>query len=215
MNGFLNGKVQETHPGNTAAKQKRVPIQYLHRHEKDEFFELPTSYNRNLPPAVQEMLKEHGVWNRSQKLRISRDQKTQQIIAMIMKARIADLDILFPESPLDCRISVNFEMRFDGSVEEAMGLVTENRQPDRQKDRMSYTQSHYQIDLTQVTQIASVNVSTLTISTFPISQPAGYESIRERARAGNRAVHRGTQGAGAKSCGRSAAEVSCVSRGTN
>lgn len=28
----------------------------------------------------------------------------------------------------------------------------ENQLPDRMKDRLSYTQSHYQIDLTQVTQ---------------------------------------------------------------
>ena len=76
-----------------------------------------------------------------------------------MKARIADLDILFPESPLDCRISVNFEIRLNDDIEEAMSLVTKNRQPDRLKDRMSYTQSHYQIDLTQVTQTMSSNVS--------------------------------------------------------
>ncbi|KAG0645600.1 mRNA 5 -triphosphatase [Hyphodiscus hymeniophilus] len=158
MNNFLNGKVQETHPQNPGAnKQNRVPIAYLHRREKDEFYELPPSYNTSLAPAVQQTLKEHNLFNRSQKLRISRDQKTHQVLGKIIKARIADLDILFPESPLDCRISVNFEMRFDGEIEEAMALVTENRQPDRLKDRMSYTQSHYQIDLTQVTQSVSVN----------------------------------------------------------
>ena len=159
MNNFLNSKVQETHPDNPSSKMKRVPIDYLHRHEKDEFFELPSSYNSNLPPAVQQALKDRNIFHHAQKLRISRDQKTNQVLGKIIKTRIADLDILFPGMPLDCRISVNFEMRFDGGMEEIMALVTENRQPDRLKDRMSYTQSHYQIDLTQVSQSVSNNVS--------------------------------------------------------
>lgn len=37
------------------------------------------------------------------------------------------------------------------------------RIPDRNKDRLSYTQSHYQVDLTQVTQNASINVSLSSI----------------------------------------------------
>lgn len=160
LNDFLNSKVRDTHPSNPdPGPKKRVPIDYLHRRERDEFYELPPSYNTKLPPAVQESLKDRNVHRNSQKLRISRDQKTNQILGMIIKARIADLDIIFPGSPLDCRISVNFEMRFDGEMDEVMAIATENRQPDRFKDRLSYTQSHYQIDLTQVTQTVSVNVS--------------------------------------------------------
>jgi len=158
MNNFLNSKVQETHPNNLESKMKRVPIAYLHRHERDQFYELPPSYNSNLPPAVQQALKERNLFHHAQKLRISYDQKSGQLLAKIIKARIADLDIIFPRSPLDCRISVNLEMQFDAEMKEIMSLVTEARQPDRMKDRMSYTQSHYQVDLTQVTQNVLVNV---------------------------------------------------------
>jgi polynucleotide 5'-triphosphatase len=159
LNDFLNNKVKDAFPGNPDVPKKRVTIEYLHRRERDEFFELPPSYNTNLPPAVQESLKDRNVFRNAQRLRISRDQKTNQILGKIIKARIADLDITFPGLPLDCRISVNFEMRVDSEMEEIMAIVTENRQPDRLKDRLSYTQSHYQIDLTQVTQTVLVNVS--------------------------------------------------------
>jgi polynucleotide 5'-triphosphatase len=115
---------------------------------------------------VQKALKDRGSLHHAQKLRISHDQKTNQILGKIIKARIADLDILFPGLPLDCRISINFEMRFDGEMADIMEIATENRQPDRMKDRLSYTQSHYQIDLTQVTQLVSVNVR---ISNIPSS----------------------------------------------
>lgn len=155
MNDFLNAKVTETHPANPGAK-RRVPIAYLHRRERDSFYDLPPTYQSRLPPAVQEQLKKTRY---TPKLRVTHDQRTNQIIAKIVKARVADIDILFPGSPLDCRISINFEMRFDGDVEDFMDVPAENRQPDRKKDRLSYTQSHYQIDLTQVTQVTSVNVS--------------------------------------------------------
>lgn len=155
LNDFLNSKVTETHPANPGAR-RRVPIAYLHRRERDEFYEFPSSYHAKLPPAVQQQLSKT---RHAPKLRVTRDQKTNQILAKIIKARIADLDILFPGLPLDCRFSINFEMRFDGEVEDFRNVSMENRQPDRMKDRLSYTQSHYQIDLTQVTQVTSVHVS--------------------------------------------------------
>ena len=102
--------------------------------------------------------KQHGV-----KARVSYDQKTNALLAKIVKARIDDLDIHFPGFPLDCRISVNLEMDWPGDVEELEQLAagsTREQQPDRHKDRLSYTQSYYQIDLTQVTQtMRGVNVS--------------------------------------------------------
>lgn len=50
-------------------------------------------------------------------------------------------------------------MRYDGDIEELKSQVTEAPRADRNKDRMSYTQTVYQIDLTQVTQQVTVNVS--------------------------------------------------------
>jgi polynucleotide 5'-triphosphatase len=90
------------------------------------------------------------------KVRVSHDQKTGQLLAKIIKTRVADLDLYNPRFPLDCRISVNLEMRYDGDVEGLVSSADSARMPDRNKDRLSYTQSHYQIDLTQVT-IADVS----------------------------------------------------------
>ena len=155
LNDFLNSKVTETHPQNPGAQsKKRVPIAYLHRRETDKFYELPPSHVSMLPPAVQ-----HALGNRhAVKVRVSYDQKTGQLLGTIMKARVADLDIYNPQSPMDCRISINLEMPYEGDVEELKSIATDSRIPDRNKDRLSYTQSHYQIDLTQVTQLTSVGV---------------------------------------------------------
>lgn len=81
------------------------------------------------------------------------DQKTNQILNKIIKARVADIDLHMPMAPMDCRISINLEMNWDGSLEELEQLSANksDRQPDRNKDRLSYKQGHYQIDLTQVT----------------------------------------------------------------
>lgn len=110
-----------------------------------------------LPSCVQNRIpSKHTV-----KVRVTYDQKTNKVLAKIVKARIADINIYFPMCPLDCRISINLEMVWDGSVEE-LERLTAGREapPDRNKDRLSYDQSHYQIDLTQVTQtLPGPNVS--------------------------------------------------------
>ncbi|KAH8816567.1 putative mRNA capping nucleoside-triphosphatase [Xylogone sp. PMI_703] len=152
LNDFLNGKVQETFPGNPEQTKKRVPIVYKHRYERDRFFELPPTAQAHLPAAVRAQLNpRHTV-----KVRATYDKKDGHLINKIIKARVADLDIYNPQCPLDCRISVNLEMSWDGDLE---SLITSEgaRLPDRNKDRLSYTQSHYQIDLTQVSQEKVVN----------------------------------------------------------
>jgi polynucleotide 5'-triphosphatase len=155
LNEFLNKTVVNTNPANPQA-EGRVKVDYKHRREKDSFYELPPAAQANLPAAVREVMNpRHKV-----KVRVSQDQKTGQVLAMIIKARIADLDIYMPQQCLDCRISINLEMKYDGSVEEVLASNIGERQPDRNKDRLSYTQSHYQIDLTQVTQTTMMpNVS--------------------------------------------------------
>jgi hypothetical protein len=155
LNEFLNKRVAETHPNNPSQSKKRVKIDYLHRRESDKFYELPPSMHASLPAAVREKLNpRHAV-----KVRVTHDQKSNQVLAKIIKARIVDLDIYNPQSNLDCRISINFEMKYDGDIEDIITSGVGERIPDRNKDRLSYTQSHYQIDLTQVTQTTSVNVS--------------------------------------------------------
>lgn len=142
-------------PDNPDQVKSRVKIEYLHRRERDKFYELPPSMHAHLPAAVRQVLNpRHTV-----KVRVTHDQKTNKVLAKIVKARIANLDIYNPQSPLDCRISINFEMKYEGEVEELIAAGIGERIPDRVKDRLSYTQSVYQIDLTQVKEESSVNVS--------------------------------------------------------
>ncbi|KAF4624563.1 hypothetical protein G7Y89_g13608 [Cudoniella acicularis] len=153
LNEYLNKKVADTHPGNQTSQKKRVPIDYLHRRETDKFYELPPTMHASLPAAV----REHLTPRQTVKVRVTYDQKTNQILAKIVKARIADLSIYIPQSPLDCRISINFEMKFEGDIDEVISSGFGGKIPDRQKDRLSYKQGPYQVDLTQVTHISSVN----------------------------------------------------------
>ncbi|KAK4237523.1 CYTH-like domain-containing protein [Achaetomium macrosporum] len=156
FNEFLNHLVQQTHPANKAAHaglpRPRLPIDYRHRYEIDTFYEIPVSHQRMLPVCVARPIaaKGHGA-----RVRVTYDQKTKKVLSKIVKARIADMSLYFPDQPLDCRISVNLEMDWDGEVAELESMASASgRQPipARNKDRLSYKHGCYQIDLTQVTQ---------------------------------------------------------------
>ncbi|KAH6667068.1 mRNA-capping enzyme subunit beta [Plectosphaerella plurivora] len=151
LNDWLNDKVVNTNPQNPDPKVRgRVQIQYKHRRELDKFYELPSNLQGRLPGCVRSRFQaKHSV-----KVRVTTDQKTGQVLGKIVKARVADLNLHLPSCPHDCRISINLEAAWDGSVEELEQLAIghESKFTDRSKDRLSYTQSHYQIDLTQVTQ---------------------------------------------------------------
>lgn len=152
-NEFLNELVVQTdarNPVNMKRTPPRVPVVYKHRREIDHFYELPMGLQERLPACVRNLIPHrHSV-----KVRVTYDKKTNQVLAKIVKARIGDLNLYFPDAPLDCRLSVNLEMAWDGSVDELEALVAtmpREQPPAREKDRLSYTQGHYQIDLTQVT----------------------------------------------------------------
>ena len=129
----------------------RVPVQYKHRREMDRFIDLPPDLQQRLPGCMRSRL---GSGRRNVRVRLTYDQKTQEVLGKIIKARVADIDLHIPSCPMDCRISINLEMDWDGSAQELEQLAASQteRQPDRNKDRLSYTHGHYQIDLTQVTQ---------------------------------------------------------------
>ncbi|KAL6701488.1 hypothetical protein J3F84DRAFT_10035 [Trichoderma pleuroticola] len=150
FNDFLNNVVIQTDPRNPNGGAKRIPVIYKHRREIDRFFDLPPEMHGHLPGCVRARL---GSRSRNVRVRVTYDQKTNHILNKIIKARVADIDIHMPMAPMDCRISINLEMNWDGSVEELEQLSANksDRQPDRHKDRLSYNQGHYQIDLTQVT----------------------------------------------------------------
>lgn len=96
------------------------------------------------------------------RVRVTTDQRTNEVLARIVKCRVADLNVYSPRTCLDWRVSVNLEMNYDGDMSELIPI------PDvgggsarrgggggsgsghREKDRMSYRHLAYQIDLTQV-----------------------------------------------------------------
>ncbi|KAM0551914.1 hypothetical protein ACHAPJ_008253 [Fusarium lateritium] len=145
-NDFLNELVKMTHPRGPHGGQ-RVPVVYKHRKEIDRFFELPPDLQARIPGCMRSRLG----GRKTVRVRVTYDQKTQEVLGKIIKARVADIDIHFPMLPMDCRISINLEMNWDGSVEELEQLPNRGDNPDRNKDRLSYTQGPYQVDLTQVT----------------------------------------------------------------
>ncbi|KAJ8120689.1 hypothetical protein O1611_g10303 [Lasiodiplodia mahajangana] len=150
LNEYLNEQVKASMFPRQPSAAPRVPIQYVHRRQTDRFFDLPPHLRQRLPPSVANLLSPSAPL----KARVSYDQKTGTVLAKIVKARVADLHIHMAHMPLDCRISINIEWDWDGPPQEIeqSQIPNKDRQPDRNKDRLSYTHGFYQIDLTQVTQ---------------------------------------------------------------
>lgn len=90
-NQILNARVEES-----AAKNYRgAPIKYSHRYEQDDFFSTDGG----------------GPGPRGKKVRVTRDQRTGVIPenGIIIKERVADMNILSPKRAFDFRISINIE----------------------------------------------------------------------------------------------------------
>lgn len=147
LNKYLNDKVVETHPQNPAAAG-RVQIDHVHRRELDSFYELPAHLLGSIPAAVRSRTHQR----RAPKVRVTTDQKTNEVLATIIKVPVDNIHIHMPRSKLDCRVSVNFEMKYTGDISELSVPGDEADMPERGKDRLSYRQGCYQIDLTQVTK---------------------------------------------------------------
>ncbi|KAI5298068.1 mRNA-capping enzyme subunit beta [Ascosphaera atra] len=142
LNNFLNTAITQSRLPNT----KRVPMSYAHHKQRDIFYDLP-------PALVPIMIRHHLRPGHTPRVRVTVDQKTGEVIAKIVKCRLADLDVYSPRTCLDWRLSVNIEMAYDGDISE----LTPSHQGDdadskgdRVKDRMSYMHMAYQVDLTQV-----------------------------------------------------------------
>lgn len=129
----------------------RVPITYKHPRETDTFAELSQHGLLALPGIASH----HINHNHKKKMRTTTDAKTGQITANIVKARVADLDILRPDNDLDIRISVNIEVEFAGPIDDfinpSMSPRSQRDNSAREKDRLSYSHQATQIDLTKVT----------------------------------------------------------------
>jgi hypothetical protein len=143
--------------GAASGAKPRAKIDYVHRHEVDSFYPLPPAELHGLPPAIIPLATQGG---RQSKVRVTKDQKTGDIIAQIVKVRIAELNVHSPLTPFDWRITISAEAKWDGDVKFLMAAVAggarNKAQPDRIKDRVSYKHQYCQIDLTQVKPVAGV-----------------------------------------------------------
>ncbi|KAK4697439.1 polynucleotide 5'-triphosphatase, partial [Lecanoromycetidae sp. Uapishka_2] len=153
FNQFLNKALVESQPpkpGQPPPPAPRVPMSYKHTYETDTFYDLSQAGILQLPPSLASTI--HNDRRSKAKVRITTEQKGGNVIAKIIKARIADIEVYSPKTPFDWRVSVSVEMDYQGDMKQ---LVEPDRRDgkraDRNKDRMSYKHQGYQIDLTQVT----------------------------------------------------------------
>ena len=125
-------------------------MDYAHTYETDTFYMLSQNGILSLPTSVQ---KQFGRNRMKQKIRVTKNSKTGQPIAQIIKVRVADVEIHSPNTLFDWRVSVNVEMHIDGDYQRLIepGDHSHGDLP-RSKDRLSYKHLQYQIDLTQVTK---------------------------------------------------------------
>lgn len=141
MNNFLNEAVKGSMP---QANPGRIALSYAHKKERDSFYEVPPT---DLPPIIRQNLNPRH----KPRVRVTRDQRTGEILAKIVKCRVADLDIYSPRTNVDWRVSVNLEMNYDGDISHLPPAdIGKGRASERNKDRMSYRHLAYQVDLTQV-----------------------------------------------------------------
>jgi hypothetical protein len=139
FNDFLNQCVQSSHQ-----EPKRIHIEYDHRRESDEFYELNPNGVRALPSCVTKWPNQRH----DTRVRMTTDLETLKRIASIIKVRIADLEIYNPTQDFDYRISISVESPWNGNNMDLIPL--KEHDSERTKDRVSYRHMGYQIDLTQV-----------------------------------------------------------------
>lgn len=121
----------------------------MHRYEIDSFYALPQEEIQSLSPSIIPY-----VQKRRPTVRVTKDMKTGEVLAQIIKVRLADLHVYNPLRRYDWRVSVSAEVHWNGDVQQLMAVAKSNKEakpePDRYKDRMSYKHQYCQIDLTQV-----------------------------------------------------------------
>ncbi len=149
MNMYLNEQVRKS----KAPDSSRQSVNYQHTREVDIFYELDQQEFSALNPIVQELINKSG---QRQRVRVTRDEKTGNVIRALIKHRVANLEISSPGTEWDYRIGVNLEINFTGALDNLQPVVEPGKTAEsmkRHKDRMSYSwMGAYQVDLTQVTQ---------------------------------------------------------------
>jgi polynucleotide 5'-triphosphatase len=149
MNMYLNSQVQAS----IAPGASRAPVAYQHTREVDTLYELGQAQFATLPETVKRLI---NAGSARQRIRVTRDQKTNQVIRTMIKHRIGNLEISSPQTEWDYRIGINLEINYPGSIDNLQPTQEPGKSLEsmkRQKDRMSYSWlGAYQVDLTQVQQ---------------------------------------------------------------
>jgi polynucleotide 5'-triphosphatase len=150
MNKYLNKQVLHAKPGNP---NNRPVIVYKHTRLVDQQYNLGEEELSRLSAAAQSIIRASG---KQERIRVSRDQKTGEVVAAIIKHKVNNLEISSPQTEWDYRIGINIEINFPGPLDGLSEVVETGKGVEamkRYKDRVSYSyRDAYQIDLTQVTQ---------------------------------------------------------------
>ncbi|KAG4306409.1 hypothetical protein PORY_000397 [Pneumocystis oryctolagi] len=125
FNRFLNASFEKSQV-KLKEGRTRIPMKYKHTKEIDRFYS-NISLNQNF----------------QNRIRVTTEKKTGQVISRLIKTRIASLNIFSPKTRFDWRISVNIEKPVEP---QPLGVLI----MERDKDRLSYVHQYCQIDLTQV-----------------------------------------------------------------
>ncbi|KAJ2338230.1 mRNA-capping enzyme subunit beta, partial [Coemansia sp. RSA 2618] len=118
FNKLLNQRVDETRRADFRGSR----VEYRHTKEIDHFYRM------------------NGT-----RVRVTRDKETGEVLDVITKIKVADLNIFSPRTKLDIRITINEEQPMEMPDTEANKPILE-----RHKDRLSYKQDLWSFDLTQV-----------------------------------------------------------------
>ncbi|KAL8806168.1 MAG: hypothetical protein Q9200_005144 [Gallowayella weberi] len=157
LNEFLNKAVIESKPAPPNAPPKsgrpRVPLVYARFKQTDTFYDLSPNALNTLPPVIQNYLDRRH----SPKVRITTEQGTGKEVGRIIKVKVADIEVYCPRALFDWRVSVNLEMKWTGDVRDLVKSTEgkDRRNPERKKNRLSYKQGPYQMDLTQVEKLGA------------------------------------------------------------
>lgn len=148
LNKYLNSVTQQSQrPG-------RVPIQYKHTRETDYFYDIPQGALHLIDPVVLEFHNRTGARG-APRLRVTRDNASEAITAVIIKTRVANIEIRCPNDDFDFRVSISLETQWQGDNWQSFPEhLDQGVRTTRSKDRLSYRHQGFLVDLTQVTPFA-------------------------------------------------------------
>lgn len=128
------------------AKGRRAQIKKEIRRETDSFYELDQAGSMQLPTLSRSLLRSPL---RANRVRVTRNEFGEET-AKIVKLRVQDIEMIFPSSEFDCRVSVNVEAKYTGDVADLVECREAGRPVRRRKDRSCYIYQASEIHLTQV-----------------------------------------------------------------